>query len=119
MKLSARLCSQLRFNFKKHFIQNPKINVHSMETMGYEGDKRFGFCDSFQLLDKEACTYIRKLTENENFVAKTRRSTEFSPFVLRNLVKHDQFLWDIYNSQEAEDFFSEIVGKLSISSYNF
>ena len=81
-----------------------------MEALGHEGDKRFGYCESFQLLDQEACTYIRKLTENQDFLAKTRRSTEFAPFVLRNLVMHDQFLWDIHTSAETEEYFSEIVG---------
>ena len=111
MRLSVRLCQQLKFNFKKHFIQNPNIKTHTMETLGFEGDKRFGYCESFQLLDQEACNYIRKLTENQDFVKKTKRSTDFSPFVMRNLVAHDQFLWDIFKSKDAENYFSEIVGE--------
>ena len=37
-----------------------------MESLGHKGDKRFGYSDSFKLLDDEATEYIRKLTENEN-----------------------------------------------------
>jgi hypothetical protein len=82
-----------------------------MESLGHKGDKRFGYTEPFQLLDEEATTYIRKLTENEEFVGKTKFVTSFSPFVLRNCAMHDTFLNDIYNSTEAENYFSEIVGE--------
>ena len=82
-----------------------------MESLGHKGDKRFGYSDSFKLLDDEATAYIRKLTENERFVAKTKFVTSFSPFVLRNCAVHDAFLRDIYTSPEAEKYFSDIVGE--------
>ena len=83
MRLSGLLLNQLRFNFQKHFVQNPKVKTHTMEALGHKGDKRFGYTDSFQLLDEEATTYIRNLTENEDFLKKTKYVTTFSPFVLR------------------------------------
>ena len=74
--------------------------------------------------------YIRGLTENPEFVAKTKFVTSFSPFVLRNCAMHDPFLNDIYNSKgtkvilmllpwgyylistiESEEYFSKIVGE--------
>merc|ERR1712223_553429 len=111
MRLTTTFLSQLRFNFEKHFIQNPKVKSYSMEALGYEGDKRFGYSDSFQLLNTEATTYIRNLTKNDTFVQKTKWVTSFSPFVLRNCAVHDTFLNDIYTSAEAEKYFSDIVGE--------
>merc|ERR1712223_2228046 len=111
MRLTTTFLSQLRFNFEKHFIQNPKVKSYSMEALGYEGDKRFGYSDSFQLLNTEAVEYIRNLTKNTDFVSKTKFVTSFSPFVLRNCAMHDPFLNDIYTSAEAENYFSEIVGE--------
>merc|ERR1712223_594995 len=70
-----------------------------------------GYSDSFQLLNTEAVEYIRNLTKNTNFVSKTKYVTSFSPFVLRNCALHDTFLNDIYNSVEAEKYFSDIVGE--------
>ena len=107
----TRVLNQLRFNIDKHFIKNPKVKSYTMESLGHKGDKRFGYSDSFQFLDEEATTYIRKLTENHEFVRKTKFVTSFSPFVLRNCAMHDNFLNDIYTSPEAENYFSEIVGE--------
>ena len=102
-----------------------------------QGDKRFGYSTTFKLLDDEAVAYIRGLTENQEFVSKesqnyqnskstrnkktsrdkyfetfqTKYVTSFSPFVLRNCAMHDPFLNDIYNSKEAEKYFSDIVGE--------
>ena len=59
----------------------------------------------------EAVEYIRGLTKNPEFVSKTKYITSFSPFVLRNCALHDTFLNDIYNSVEAEKYFSDIVGE--------
>ena len=101
MRLTTTFLSQLRFNFEKHFIQNPKVKSYSMEALGYEGDKRFGYSDSFQLLNTEAVEYIRNLTKNTDFVSKTKYVTSFSPFVLRNCAMHDTFLNDIYTSEKA------------------
>ena len=56
MRLSGVILNQLRFNFQKHFVQNPKVKTHTMEALGHKGDKRFGYTDSFQLLDEEATT---------------------------------------------------------------
>ena len=88
-----------------------QVKAHSMESLGHKGDKRFGYSDSFKLLDAEATEYIRKLTENEQFVSKTKFVTSFSPFVLRNCAMHDSFLRDIYTSPEAEKYFTDIVGE--------
>ena len=82
MKLT-RVLKQLRFNFEKHFIQNQTIKH----------------------------LYIRNLTKNDTFVQKTKWVTSFSPFVLRNCAIHDVFLNDIYTSNEAEEYFSKIVGE--------
>ena len=82
-----------------------------MESLGHKGDKRFGYSEPFQLLDEEATTYIRNLTKNDTFVQKTKWVTSFSPFVLRNCAVHDVFLNDIYTSNEAEEYFSKIVGE--------
>ena len=82
-----------------------------MEALGHKGDKRFGYTDPFPLLTQEATCYIRNLTKNQDFVKKTRFTTSFSPFVLRNCAMHDDFLHDIYKSTEAENHFSEIVGQ--------
>ena len=82
-----------------------------MESLGHKGDKRFGYSEPFQLLDKEATTYIRNLTKNDTFVQKTKWVTSFSPFVLRNCAVHDVFLNDIYTSNDAEEYFSKIVGE--------
>jgi len=111
MRLSAKLLSQLRFNVEKHFIQNPEVVSYPMEALGYKGDKRFGYSDSFQLLDTEAVDYVRNLTKNSEFVSKTKFVTSFSPFVLRNCAMHDAFLNDIYTSEAAEKYFSDIVGE--------
>ena len=131
MKLTSTILNQMRFNFEKHFIQNPKVKSYTMEALGHKGDKRFGYSEPFQLLDEEATTYIRKLTENKEFVKRTKYVTSFSPFVLRyifgkvienlhisntplqfrNCAMHDKFLHDIYTSPEAEDYFSKIVGE--------
>jgi len=111
MRLSAKLLSQLRFNVEKHFIPNPKVVSYPMEALGYKGDKRFGYSDSFQLLDTEAVDYVRNLTKNSEFVSKTKFVTSFSPFVLRNCAMHDAFLNDIYTSEAAEKYFSDIVGE--------
>ena len=110
MKLT-RVLKQLRFNFEKHFIQNQNIKSYTMESLGHKGDKRFGYSEPFQLLDEEATTYIRNLTKNDTFVQKTKWVTSFSPFVLRNCAVHDVFLNDIYTSNEAEEYFSKIVGE--------
>ena len=84
MKISTTLLSQqLRFNFKKHFIQNPKVKAYNMEALGHKNDQRFGYSEPFQLLDAEATKYIRELVYNEEFVRKTKFVTSFSPFVLR------------------------------------
>ena len=83
MKLTSTFLNQLRFHFEKHFIQNPKVKSYTMEALGHKGDKRFGYSEPFQLLDEEATTYIRKLTENKEFVKRTKYVTSFSPFVLR------------------------------------
>ena len=83
MKLTSAVLNQFRFNFEKHFIQNPKVKSYTMEALGHKGDKRFGYSEPFQLLDEEATTYIRKLTENQEFVKRTKYVTSFSPFVLR------------------------------------
>jgi len=107
----TRCLNQLRFNISKHFMPNPQVQAHSMEALGHEGDKRFGYSDSFKLLDDEATEYIRNLTKNEKFLQKTKYVTSFSPFVLRNCALHDQFLNDIYKSEEAEKYFSDIVGE--------
>ena len=32
--------NQLKFDFKKHFNQNPKVNVYTMEALGHPGDSR-------------------------------------------------------------------------------
>ena len=106
-----KILNQLRFNFGKHFIQNPNVKAHTMEALGHKGDKRFGYTDPFQLLDEEATHYIRKLPENEEFVKRTKYVTSFSPFVLRNCAMHDTFLNDIYTSTQAENYFSNIVGE--------
>uniref|UniRef100_A0A7M5XD29 Uncharacterized protein n=1 Tax=Clytia hemisphaerica TaxID=252671 RepID=A0A7M5XD29_9CNID len=110
MKLSGVL-SQMRFNFQKHFIQNPGVKTYTMESLGHKGDIRFGYSEPFQLLNNEATTYIRKLTMNDEFVRKTKFVTSFSPFVLRNCAMHDKFLNDIYTSKESEQYFSDIVGE--------
>jgi len=107
----TRCVHQLRFNIAKHFMANPDVQAHTMESLGHKGDKRFGYSDSFKLLDDEAVTYIRNLTFNPTFVEKTKFVTSFSPFVLRNCAVHDTFLNDIYNSKEAEEYFSKIVGE--------
>ena len=111
MRLTTLLFNQLRFNFEKHFIPNKNVKAYNMESLGHKGDKRFGYTEPFQLLDEEATTYIRKLTENQEFLRKTKFVTSFSPFVLRNCAVHDPFLNDIYTSDEAENYFSEIVGE--------
>ena len=38
MKLSGAFLNQLRFNFQKHFVQNPKVKTHTMEALGHKGD---------------------------------------------------------------------------------
>lgn len=110
MRLTACL-RQLRFDIAKHFIPNTNVKAYPMDALGHKGDQRFGYSDSFPLLTEEAFTYIRKLTENEDFVKKTRYTTNFSPFVLRDVANYDTFLHDMYHSEEAENYFSEIVGE--------
>ena len=40
MKLSTALLSQqLRFNFNKNYIQNPKVKAYNMEALGHKNDK--------------------------------------------------------------------------------
>jgi len=107
----TRCVQQLRFNIAKHFTANPDVQAYTMEDLGHKGDKRFGYSTTFKLLDDEAVAYIRGLTENQEFVSKTKYVTSFSPFVLRNCAMHDPFLNDIYNSKEAEKYFSDIVGE--------
>ena len=107
----TRFLNQLRFNIDKHFIPNTNVKAYTMESLGHKGDQRFGYTEPFQLLDEEATTYVRKLTENEEFIQKTKFITSFSPFVLRNCAIHDTFLNDIYTSAKAENYFSEIVGE--------
>ena len=103
---------KLKFNFKKHFIQNPPdLKVYSMEALGHPGDHRFGYTDSFKLLDDEACDYILALTKNEEYLKKTKYVTDFSPFVLRNCCAHDQFLHDWYYSEESKYFFPITIDK--------
>ena len=68
---------KLKFNFKKHFIQNPPdLKVYSMEDLGHPGDHRFGYTDSFRLLDDEACDYILALTKNEEYLKKKRNMSQ-------------------------------------------
>lgn len=102
---------QLRFNIAKHFIPNTHVKAYPMDALGHKGDMRFGYSEPFRLLDDEATDYIRRLPDNQDFVAKTRRTTNFSPFVLRNVSHHDTFLNDIYTSKEAEKYFSDLVGQ--------
>lgn len=109
MKLGLKCL--LRFDISKHFLRNDKVKAFTMEQLGHPGDKRFGYTEPFPLLNSEATQYIRNLTLNEEFVSKTRYTTSFSPFVLRNCAMHDAFLNEIYNSKEAEQYFSEIVGE--------
>ena len=102
MRVTTRLLNSLKFNFHKHFIQNPNVKVHSMEALGHKGDQRFGYSETFRLLDDEAVNYIRNLAKNEDFVRKTKFVTSFSPFVLRNCAMHDTFLHDIYTSPQVK-----------------
>ena len=55
---------------------------------------------------------IQKTSRDKYFETfQTKYVTSFSPFVLRNCAMHDPFLNDIYNSKEAEKYFSDIVGE--------
>ena len=55
---------------------------------------------------------IKKPSQDKYFdTFQTKYVTSFSPFVLRNCAMHDPFLNDIYNSKEAEKYFSDIVGE--------
>ena len=106
----TNILRQLRFDINKHFIPCTSVKSYPMEALGFAGDKRFGYSESFRLLNDEATQYIRKLTENQDFVNKTRRATTFAPFVLRNVSHYDTFLNDMYTSKEAEEYFSNLVG---------
>ena len=43
MRLSTTFMNQLRFNFQKHFIQNPTVKSYTMEALGHKGTQWAGF----------------------------------------------------------------------------
>lgn len=101
----------LTFDFSKHIETRASPKTYDLDYLGYTNDHRFGCTEPFPFLTTETVDYIKKLTQNEQFLSKTKYSMPFAPCVLRNPAQNDDFLKAIIESPEIEHHLSKIVGE--------